>query len=340
MNAKLPYMKHLHLILPGLLPPDGVSGIYAGLHLPHLEKLLARSNHSALSPSTPESLLCKAFGVQSVAPLRARADGLAADAGYWLCADPVELQMQPSQVMLQPEVGCTTAEAQALCAALNAHFAADGLRFFAPHPLRWYVHVEHPSEVDMTPLRVAAWQDVKSLQPQGRDARRWQCLGNEMQMLLYQHPLNAARMQAGKPAINSLWLWGGGEYASPQPGFSVVGGDAGLAALFSRAAGVALFEDLPGLLGSNASAALWIEEGLRTAWQRGDLYAFRTELERLETDIAAPLWRSICSGKLGRLTLEVPRDGATHRFRLARAGCWKVWRRRSPFLTGLNPDVS
>lgn len=323
-------MKHLHLILPCLLPSDRGSGIFADLPLPHLKKLLARSNHSVLPPSTPESLLCKVYGVQSVAPLRAQADGLAVDAGYWLCADPVELQVQPSQVMLQPEVGATTAEAQAYCAALNAHFAADGLRFFAPHPLRWYVHVETPQEVEMTPMRVAAWQDVKSLQPQGKDAQRWQRLGNEMQMLLHQHPLNEARMQSGKPIINSLWLWGGGEYASPQPEFSVAGGNSDLVALFSRAAGVAFFEKLPGLLESGASSALWVEEGLRTAWQCGDLYAFQAELERLETAIVEPLWRQIRSGKLERLTLDVPSNSATHRFQLARSECWKVWRRRLP----------
>ena len=323
-------MNHLHLIIPALFLPAEAAGVYAGLRLPHLEKLLARSARSILPPTTLESRLCEAFGVRSVAPLRALADGLAANEGYWLCADPVELQMQPSQVMLQPDVTCAEEEAQQVCASLNTHFAEEGLRFFAPHPDRWYLQAQSLGEVMMVPLRAAAGRDVRTLLPQGADARRWWRLNNEMQMLLHQHPVNAARQQAGKPAINSLWLWGAGSACVPHPAFDAAGSHDGLVTLCARASGVALLDDLPGLLASRHERGVWVDADLQEVWQRGDLYAYRTLLEKLENEIAAPVWQSIDAGKLHTLTLEVLADEAMQRFELTRAGCWKIWHRRQP----------
>lgn len=324
-------MNHLHLIVPVLfLPAQASSAALAGLRLPHWEQLLARSAHSILPPAALEARLSDVFGVKGLAPLRARADGLAVCEGYWLCADPVELQMQPSQVMLQPEVAGTEAEAQALCATLNAHFVQEGLRFFAPHPQRWYVQAQTPGEAVMTPLRAAAWRDVKALMPQGNDARRWWRLGNEIQMLLHQHPVNVARQQDGKPVINSLWLWGGGSASVPQPACDAVGGLDALTLRCAQASGVALPGDLHALLSSARERGLWVDAGLQDAWQRGDLFAHRTGLEQLENEIAAPVWQSLRKGRLNTLTLEVPTETALHRFELTRADCWKIWRRRRP----------
>ncbi|MDP2759832.1 MAG: hypothetical protein Q8O64_05420 [Sideroxyarcus sp.] len=331
MNAKLMRMNHLHLIIPTLLlPVQASSAVLAGLRLPSLEKLLARSRRSVLPSTALETRLCEAFGVQSVAPLRALADGLAVDEGDWLCADPVELQIQPSQVMLQPDVACSDVEAQALCTTLNAHFIDEGLRFFAPHPQRWYVQAQSMGGVVMTPLRAAAWRDVKALLPQGADARRWLGLSNEMQMLLHQHPVNAARQQDGKPVINSLWLWGGGRAVAAHPVFDAVGNNDALVTALARASEVAVLDDLPGLLASRHERGLWVNAGLQEAWQRSDLYAYRARLEQLENEIAAPVWQALSTGGLHRLTLEVLADEAVRGFELTPAGCWKLWRRRQP----------
>ncbi|MFA5371429.1 MAG: hypothetical protein WC298_05585 [Sideroxydans sp.] len=322
-------MNHLHLIIPSLfLPARASSALLAGLRLPYLEKLLARSKHLVLPPNSLEDRLCETFGVRSVAPLRALADGLVVDDGYWLCADPVELQIQSSQVMLQTDVACSDADAQALCMTLNMHFGEEGLHFFAPHSRRWYVQVQTLGEVTMTPLRVAAWRDVKTLLPQGTDAQRWQRLNNEIQMLLHQHPVNTARQQAGKPVINSLWLWGGGCAATPHPVFDAVGNDDALAAAFTHASERVLLDDLPSLLTSGYERGLWVDASLQEAWQRGDFYAYRTRLEKFENEIAAPVWQALCAGRLRTLTLEVLTEEADHRFEMTRPGCWKLWLRR------------
>ncbi len=232
-------MKHLHLLIPDLFPPQDIAAeVCAGLQLPALEKLLARGNAST-SPAQPlEDWLCTAFGAQAVAPVRAAADGLATDEGYWLCADPVNLQLQRAQMLLLPDVLPSREEAEALCASLNEHFAGMGVGFFAPHPQRWYVRLDADQVMTTTPLRQAAWRDAKFHQPQGAEALRWQAIVNEAQMLLHGHTVNQARAARGELAINSLWLWGGGRAARLNRAFDAVGGDCTLGAAFAQMAGV------------------------------------------------------------------------------------------------------
>jgi hypothetical protein len=48
--------------------------------------------------------------------------------------------------------------------------------------------------------------------PISRGRINWRQALTEAQMLLSSHEINAAREARGAPAINSLWLWGGGEW--------------------------------------------------------------------------------------------------------------------------------
>jgi len=320
-------MHHLHLLIPDLfLPPDVARRACAKLRLPNLEKLLGRSEWHDLSAVTMEDYFCDRFKAEAVAPVRASADGLDVSEGFWLCADPVNLQLQQSQVVLQPDVQCSAEEAVALCATLNAHFAQDGLTFFAPHPGRWYVRSAEVSAVTMTPLRVASWRDVKPYQPQGADALGWQRVANEIQMLLHEHGINQARAARGLPAINSLWLWGGGRTSELHPAFDVVGGDDGLTVAFACAAEVPLVPSLRDMLDGQGQRGLWVNAALGAAWQRGDLYAWREAVEGLEREIARPVWQAMSDGRLQGLTLDVLMESGTSRFALTRAGRWQVWR--------------
>ncbi len=326
-------MNHLHLLIPDLfLPQDAAAHACAGLRLPALEKLLARGRQSALPAMTVEDFLCERFGVDAVAPVRANSDGLEVADGFWLCADPAHLSVQPSQVVLLPEVQCTAEEAAALCVTLNDYFAGDGLSFFAPHAQRWYVRCAESSRVTMTALRTAAWRDVKDLQAQGEDALRWRCVSNEIQMLLHGHAVNQAREAQGVPAINSVWLWGNGSVGELHAGFDAVGGDDALSAAFAQAAGIANSTSLQALLNSAGKQGLWVCAAPGAAWQRGDLYAWRQAVQVLERDIAQPVLHALRSGRLQSLELEVLSESATLRFELSRGALWKLWRTNHPLV--------
>ena len=172
-------------------------------------------------PSEAQGYWFKRFGVprQQDWPAAAwRLEATAAGAHYWLCADPVHLRLNRDQLLL--EAGAVDdldeAQAQALLAELNAHFAADELLFQAITPCQWLLRVPRSLDLATTPPQAAAGRPAALTQPAGADAAWARRLANEAQMLLHQAPANQAREAARQAPVNSLWLWGGGNRVKPE----------------------------------------------------------------------------------------------------------------------------
>src|SRR5450759_5436099 len=273
-------MKSVHLVIPDLfLPKDFAAEVSAGLSVPALQKLLGRGHSEMLDPVSMEDMLCGLFdipfqGEAPIAPISAAFDGLAA--GCWLRADPVNLNLQRDQLLLAGvQVG--SEEAAALCASLNAHFAGQGMEFFAPHPQRWYVRLDALPLMRTTPLSQVIGGDVRGALPSGAEAARWHQLFNEIQMLLYAHPLNEAREARGESTINSVWPWGGGSSVMGllQKSYGNVSSDEVLVEMFAAVAGVP-FSAWQKQWRNEAydGKQLLVWTGLRSSLQRGDLAAW------------------------------------------------------------------
>jgi len=348
VDAKLAAMKSIHLVITDLfLPKDIAADVCAGLHLPALEKMLARgalTGSLALNPSTSsgrmdvsgmslENHLCELFGVPCqqgvpIAPISALFDRLGE--GCWLRADPVHLRLQRDQLVLLPDVEVSEDEAGQLCGALNAHFAGQGMEFFAPHPQRWYVRLDQLPDIETVPLSQAAGRNVHDLLPKGADAMRWHRLFNEIQMLLYSHPVNEAREARGDLTINSLWLWGCGcSSAAPlEKTYDSVSSNEVLAGMFASAAEIPFAgwpEQWRDEDGSGKQLLVWT--GLRSSLQRGGLDAWRVALQGFETGYAQPLWQALRSGKIAQLQIDIPGGDDIRRVCLTRGDAWAFWRR-------------
>jgi len=378
MDVKLAAMKNVHLVVCDLfLPQDFATEVCADLRVPALEKMLARGASTGSDPSTGsgrtgeggylENHLCELFDVPCqpeapIAPVSAVFDGLGE--GCWLRADPVHLRLQHDQLVLLPDVEVSADEAGWLCAALNEHFAGQGMEFFAPHPQRWYVRLDELPSIETVPLSQAAGRNVHGLLPKGSEAARWHQVFNEIQMLLFAHPVNEARAARGELPVNSLWLWGGGESAgSPRKTYDSASSDKQLVEMFAMAAEIpfagwpaqwngslppTLMEQLAIRLGCQKTAAkplvisreerksssagrqLLVWTGLRSAMQRGDLNAWRTALQEFETGYAQPLWRALRAGKISQLQMDVLGEDRVWRLLLTRADAWAFWRRARP----------
>lgn len=326
-----------HLVVPDLFLPQEVAGeACAGLALPALEWLLARAQPQPLLADTLEAWLCDAFGVsnQAIAPVTLLADGMVPGEACWMRADPVHVRMQREQMILQPDVPLNADEAALLCSSLNAYFAAEGLRFSAPHPQRWYLRLETAPDMTTSPLAQAAGRNVHAYLPRGRDALRWHSMFNEIQMLFFEHPVNQAREARGELPINSVWLWGGGSAAQGlMQTFTRVVGDSPLATAFAQAAGIphaALPDDLNRFSEDNDGNVLIVWEGLRRALQQGDLTAWRDSVLRLEQSCAALLRDALRAGRITQLSLDGLGEGIASSFVLTRSASWKLWRQPKP----------
>ncbi len=280
--------------------------------------------------------LCAAFDVarqqdNPVAPLALLGDGGVPGDSYWLRADPVTIRLMRNQLILLPAGDNAPSEAEAaeFIDTLNRHFSPDGLQFSAPHPQRWYLQLPDTPKLHTHSLAAANGRNIQQFLPSGEEGARWRKLLNETQMLLHQHPLNAARETAGLLPLNSIWLWGGGTLpASLSAPCSRIYADDPLARGLAIAAGIpgaALPPALPENEGKINESSLFVTEHLRDTMWRGD--EWRKALERLDAEWLSPAVKALRQGKIKRLTLVAPGESAGIEVTLARSDLWKIWRR-------------
>jgi hypothetical protein len=336
----------LELFVPDLVPLLLASNDLSKT-CPALHRWLARARATRSACGSAQQALCERFGVARqrdwpVAPLTLAADGGVPEDAHWLRADPAHLQAGRGDLILARTHGLALdrAEAEALIASLNAHFAADGLRFAAPAVQRWYLRTEAAPALVTTPAPAALGRNVDPLLPRGEDALHWHWRLNEIQMLLHEHPVNQAREARGAAPVNSIWLWGGGRMPECHlHDCLAVWSDSALARGLARCAGSA-GHGLP------VDAETW----LHALPDGSHLVAFDEELEplesgpagrlaRLEREWFAPLLAALRAGALNELVLSTHHLAHQVRFAASRLDLRKFWRRAVP-LASLATDAA
>ena len=203
------------LLLPGSLPADRATlkALCAGFDAP--ANIAARLKNASVEPCSG-----------SWSDAEREALGLTGD----LCAGQALAAMTPTSATkyavatpLHAALGLTdltpidpalisldARESRALCEAADQHLSIDGVRLSFVDTNKWLVTctgeisvlTERPDGLIGEPLRPNL--------PRGKDARLVERWMNELQMLLFAHPVNAAREERGLPPINVVWLWGFG----------------------------------------------------------------------------------------------------------------------------------
>lgn len=138
--------------------------------------------------------------------------GNQAGSAYWLYAAPVHLVLQRDTFSLAEPVplGLDSDEVDALTNALNKHFASDSLAFFW-HENTWFLRLEQNPNIQTHAPQAALNKAIGTYLPTGEGATKWASFTNEIQMLLFEHPVNQAREAKNLPAVNSIWCYGGGQ---------------------------------------------------------------------------------------------------------------------------------
>ncbi|WP_273428821.1 hypothetical protein [Chitinibacter tainanensis] len=328
-------LTQLELILPGALWPqlNTRAAIWQNQTLPALAKLYGTSRKSILPlrgraaylaslaglaqlPAGP--ILAAHYQAQTATPLTA---------GYWLLAEPVHLRLERDHltVLGEPYLACQQAEAEALVDSLNGLYGADGWQFIAISPSQWLLRLPADPQLEFVPLDQALNRDLNDVLPAGPKALQFHALLNEMQMLLYQHPVNDARDAAGQPLVHSVWLSGGGVYPADQDvavPAALYADDVLLNALGAQATVPGNFAAAQGLNISNACVLL---DDLRYPAIYGEGYQWQQIWLRWEADWLAPALAALQAGSLTELCLTLPNTGEQCRIR--RGDLWRFWRR-------------
>ena len=141
----------------------------------------------------------------------------------WAWITPCYWQVAQAQVTLSDphELQLSAPELHALLESMQPYFAEDGIElllvehsdtFKPPLPSSWLAKGEVFRTSDVfssayVSLERALDQDLTPWMPAHPTLRRLQ---NEMQMLMYTHPVNEARSHARRPTVNSFWISGAG----------------------------------------------------------------------------------------------------------------------------------
>jgi len=215
----------MHLIIP-YAASHTFSGQAAltGLHLPNLQALLARLPRQQVlqdADETPlhmphERLYGHALGWLPDAALPwaawhfAKLGQASTTPQAWMT--PCHWQIGMDQVtLLNPEsLHLTDEESQQLLQAMQPFLQEDGLHVTWHSALLWHAQGEMLAGLNCASLDRVIDQNVKPWMPVNPATRPLQRLQSEMQMLLYNHPVNDAREARRQHTVNAFWLHGAG----------------------------------------------------------------------------------------------------------------------------------
>lgn len=203
-------LKNLDQLLRGMKLVDTDEGVADSLSPPH-ERVFAK----ALGLAAGDGLI----------PWAAREADAKPSQG-WATVTPCHWAMGREHATLTDPatLGLNEVDSRTLLAAMQPYFATEGITLHYAAPTRWLAE----GDVFVT-LPTASPDRVL-----GRNVDRWlpaskaiKLLQNEMQMLLYTHPVNDERAAKGQRSVNSFWVSGSGaltETATGSPHVNIAKG--------------------------------------------------------------------------------------------------------------------
>ncbi|MBK9345805.1 MAG: phosphoglycerate mutase [Burkholderiales bacterium] len=278
------------------------------LHLPHLQQLLGLLSPTAVvrgaaTDLTPvhEHVLAASVGIDSPDGLIPWAAHDAAQLGLprpggnpeapnaphahqaepqtpgaWAWITPCHWTVHTDHVHMDDPhtLALTARDAEVLFRDMQPYFLEDGITLYASHVglshSHWLAHGAVFANLPTASLSRVAGQVVDPWMPRQPQAQSLRRLQNEMQMLLYTHPVNDARANFRLPSVNAFWVSGTGALPVP-PNRNV---SAGAPAAPAQECHVRNALQWPAL---HDDASAWVQ-----AWEALDASTLAHELQRLQ----------------------------------------------------------
>jgi len=224
----------MHTVIPFAAPAGPqCQAAMAQLVLPNLAQLLGMLNPTPPLLGSAESLTplgervyAKSLGLQGAdglipwAAQDAEHLGLTKEHGLegWAWITPCNWRVNANHVAMEdPQTLALSAhEADALRAAMLPYFAEDGITLHPLNHATWLAQGAALKDLPTASLTRTRGVSVDAWIPRQAQAQPLRRLQNEMQMLLYTHPVNDARRERSQHPVTSFWISGTGTLPAAQ----------------------------------------------------------------------------------------------------------------------------
>jgi hypothetical protein len=340
-------MPQITLVLPFALPaPEFAAELVRSLQAPALAALLSRTSDYRRVPyahtarALPhEAWLARALGLEQFgqpgfAAAAMRGFGLAPGEGTWFIVNPAHIEIARSHLMMPDlrHLALAEADSRALFDSARPYVEEAGHALAYGDERTWFLRADDWAGMDTATPDAAVGVNLTDCMPTGPQALAYRKLQNEIQMLWYTHPVNAAREARRQPAVNAFWLWGAAK-AAP-----VVPAQAGTP--FPRQMALATFETPNWLTAlatrkldalSDAAAitsdTLLICGNAAAPAMAADWGAWLDQMQRLEAGLFAPLLAALAQGSITQVKLVMSHREAHAEFTTTAMAQRKFWRR-------------
>jgi hypothetical protein len=343
-------MSQITIVLPFALPaPEFATELTRSLQAPALAALLSRTSSHQHHPykhaarALPHEVwLARALGLEEhgqpgFAAAAMRGFGLDPGEGSWFIVNPAHIDIARSHLMMPDlrHLALSEEGSRALFDAALPWFEEAGHQLRYGDAQTWFMRADDWAGMDTASPDAAVGMNLTDFMPTGAHALAFRKLQNEIQMLWYTHPANASRESRRLPSVNAFWLWSG---ASAHDNT----GAPGVATSRADCASVATFET-PGWLTALGHAlpslnALTNELNRDTLLVCGNVAApaiaadwagWLHQMQRLETELFAPLLAALMQGRVKQATLVLGNRDAHAEFTTTALAQRKFWRRPS-----------
>ena len=141
------------------------------------------------------------------------------DAASVFLATPVHYLAEMNNVRLPADgiLSLRRPEAEALAVDFNRVWSDAGIRLLSGGGADLFCAFDQPTEAATADPEDVLDRHIADHLPAGAAAPRLRQLMSEIEMWLFEHPVNRARIAQAAPVLSGLWLWGGGPALASLP---------------------------------------------------------------------------------------------------------------------------
>lgn len=279
-----------------------------------LQKLLKKANFT-VSDNSFEHDLIQLFSTNMLSGPDLPTAQLRNPGQLSLCADPCYLHADRDRLLLFPINDLTMEEGTLLRESIQP-LLNDFDAQLVPNDLNhWSICLETMPDIALTAMPSLIGKSVASALPRGAEQNDWLRLSNEIQMVLFEHPVNQQRQSAGKLPVNSLWFWGKADWQPQANTWKQLYGDAALLKSLASATSTSL-QPMSEWKSENTMTGqqllVFPELDIQSNWPQ--------RLEQNTTQHILPLLHKLRRYQIRQLRLIIPQHGQ-YVWR-----CWDVWK--------------